>query len=80
MVAVTFFACIAAASDLSAPRTQIQFIEDLRFDTRSPVGWLLVLCLFAFALTPILLAMRFLDIRFITTRRKIFFIVVILAR
>ena len=75
-MAITFIASIAAASALSAQRTRIRFIEDLRYDTRSPVGWIIVMGLFAIPLTAIPLVLRFLDVRFITSHRTAFLIAV----
>ena len=75
-MAITFISCIALVDALSAERTRVRLIEDLRFDTRSPSGWTLLLCLIAIPLSIILLVVRFLDLKFIINNRKIFLIVV----
>lgn len=62
--------------NLSAERTEVNQIESLRFDTRSPVGWILLLTLFAIPIMLILLALRFVDIRIINNHTKIILIIV----
>lgn len=55
---LVFITSIAAVSALSAPRTIISAIEDLRFDSRSPTGWLLLLAIIALPLSAALLVFR----------------------
>ena len=76
LVIITFIASIAAVSNLSAEKTRVRFIEDLRFDTRSPVGWLLLLTIFAIPWTIFLLALRFVEEESIKKKTKIILIVV----
>lgn len=76
LVIITFIASIAAMRNLSAPKTEIRFIEDLRFDTRSPGGWILLLTLFAMPLTILALVARFLDVQFLNSKTKIILIIV----
>lgn len=73
---ITFIASIALAQNLSARETEIEPIESLRFDTRSPVGWLLLLAIFAIPLTLFFLALRFVEVEFIKKKAKIILIVV----
>ena len=76
LVVVTFICSAAAAGALSAERTGIIFVEDLRFDTRSPVGWILLLAILSLPLLLLLLVVRFVDVRFISERGSIFLIIV----
>lgn len=76
LVVITFISSAAAARALSAPRTEIRFIEDLRFDTRSPVGWILLLTLLSIPFLSILLAIRFLNIKIIVEHFKLFLVIV----
>ena len=76
LAVATFFAAIAAAAALSAQRSEVRFIEDLRFNTRSPLGWILLLCIFAIPIAAISLIIRLLDVRVITNYRKILLFVV----
>lgn len=76
LVVITFISSAAAARALSAPRTEIKLIEDLRFDTRSPVGWILLLTLLSIPFLSILLAIRFLNIKIIIEHFKLFLIIV----
>jgi hypothetical protein len=76
LVIITFIASISAVQNLSAERTEVRFIEDLRFDTRSPVGWLLLLTLFAIPFTLCLVILRFVSLEFINNKIKIILVVV----
>ena len=73
---VAFLTSIATVSNLSAQRTEVKAVEDLRFDTRSPTGWLLLVTIFAIPFLLLLLTLRFVDVRFINSKAKIILIIV----
>lgn len=79
LVVVTFICSITAVSALSAISPQIRPVEELRFNTRSPSGWILLLNIFALPLLALLLALRFLDIKFLNNHQKIFLSIVSLT-
>lgn len=76
LMAIGFICSIASVAALSAERTGISFVEDLRFDTRSPTGWLLLVNIIALPLAVVLLLLRFLDVRFIIKNTRVFLMVV----
>ncbi len=47
--------------DLGEPETPLPSIEALRFDTRSPSGWILLVTLFVLPLESLILIIRFLN-------------------
>ena len=68
---LVFILAAATVSALSAPRTQIDPIESLRFNTRSPSGWLLLVTLIVLPLEVFLLVARFLNFSWVIEHIKI---------
>ena len=71
---MSFFVFILAAATvgaLSAPRTEVAPIESLRFNTRSPSGWLLLVTLIVLPLEVFLLIVRFLNFTWVIEHIKI---------
>ena len=76
---LAFICAVALVRDLGAPDTPIQTIENLRFNTRSPSGWILLVVLIALPLEIIILIARFLNFPIVNKYSVIFLVVVSLA-
>ena len=73
---LAFICAIASVRDLGAPDTPIRSIENLRFNTRSPSGWLLLVILIALPLEIFILIVRFLNFPIVNKYSTIFLTVV----
>lgn len=71
MSLLVFILVAAAVGALSAPRTQVTYIESLRFNTRSPSGWLLLVTLIVMPLEVFLLIVRFLNFTWVIEHIKL---------
>ena len=71
MSVLVFILVAASVGALSAPRTGNPEIESLRFNTRSPSGWLLLVTLIVLPLEVFLLIVRFLNFSWVIERIKI---------
>ena len=76
LVLVTFICVASSVSSLSARETPLTLIEQLRFDTRSPTGWILLLTIVSLPIILVLFIFRFLDFTILVNYRKIILIVV----
>lgn len=68
---LVFILAVATVDALSAPRTGVDPIESLRFNTRSPSGWLLLVTLIVLPLEVFLLVARFLNFSWVIEHIKI---------
>ncbi len=64
---LAFIGSIAAARDLGEPETPLPSIEALRYMTRSPSGWVLLVALIALTLEVLILIVRFLSFAAVIT-------------
>lgn len=71
MCLLVFILAAATVGALSAPRTEVRHIESLRFNTRSPSGWLLLVTLIVLPLEVFLLIARFLNFSWVIEHIKI---------
>jgi hypothetical protein len=71
MCLLVFILVAATVGALSAPRTEVLPIESLRFNTRSPSGWLLLVALIVLPLEIFLLIVRFLNFTWVIEHIKI---------
>ena len=71
-MSVLVFICVCAnVGALGAPETQVMRIEDLRFDTRSPSGWILLVTLIVIPLDIVIFVVRFLNFSIVIDHIKI---------
>ena len=71
MSLLVFISVCANVGALGAPRTAVPSIEDLRFNTRSPSGWILLVTLIVIPLDIIVFAVRFLNFSIVIDHIKI---------
>ena len=71
MSALVFISVIANVGALGAMKTMVPAIEALRFNTRSPSGWILLVTLIVLPLDIIILVVRFLNLSIVIDHIKI---------
>lgn len=71
MALIVFIVVAVAVGALSAPRTNVNPIESLRFNTRSPSGWLMLVAIVVLPLETCLLIIRFLNFSWVIEHIKI---------
>ena len=71
MCFLVFILAAATVGALGAPRTEVRPIESLRFNTRSPSGWLLLVTLIMLPLEVFLLIARFLNFSWVIEHIRI---------
>ncbi len=73
---LAFIGSIAAVRDLGEPETPLPSIEALRYMTRSPSGWVLLVTLIALTLEVLILIVRFLSFAAVNKYSTVFIIIV----
>ena len=71
MALLVFIVVAATVGALGAPRTANPQVESLRFNTRSPSGWLLLVTVIVLPLEVFLLIARFLNFSWVIEHIKI---------
>ena len=73
---ITFIAAVANVVALGARETEIVYIESLRFNTRSPSGWIMLVTIVVLPLDIFILVVRFLNFSVVIDYFKIALIIV----
>ncbi len=76
LIVLAFIGGIAAVRDLGEPETPVAPIEALRYRTRSPSGWILLVTLIALTLEVLILIVRFLGFPAVNKYSTIFIVIV----